>query len=69
MKPFRTEVGEKWETQKRKQQLGSVEEKPLGQKSEQTEREGKVVNMETQKGMFLGIHKLERKINCNQKPL
>lgn len=47
MKPFRTEVGEKWETQKRKQQLGSVEEKPLGQKSEQTEREGKVVNMET----------------------
>ena len=47
MNPFRTEVGEQWKILKRKQQLGSVEEKPLGQKAEQTGGEGKVKNMET----------------------
>lgn len=31
-------MGEKWKILERKQQLESVEEKPLGQKSEQTGR-------------------------------
>lgn len=69
MKPFRTEVVEKRETPERKRRLGSVEEKPPGQKSEQGLGRGEGDKYRNIERNVFKHSKVERKIDFHHKTM